>query len=103
MCLCRKKDAACTLRGQGWAQGATADPQWQALACVPKPPPGAERAPLPLHPGMMAGGLASGSFLAARQPGYQRAAEDAAKVTEALQKDQAEQRSAAAAARRASS
>ncbi|CAK0797072.1 unnamed protein product [Prorocentrum cordatum] len=88
MCLCRKKDAACTLRGQGWAQGATADPQWQALACVPKPPPGAERAPLPLHPGMMAGGLASGSFLAARQPGYQRAAEDAAKVTEALQKDQ---------------
>eukprot|EP00959_Pyramimonas_sp_CCMP1952_P162109 3389407-Pyramimonas_sp.AAC.1 len=28
MCLCKKKDAACTLRGQGWAQGATAEPQW---------------------------------------------------------------------------
>ncbi|CAK0825434.1 unnamed protein product, partial [Prorocentrum cordatum] len=103
MCLCKKKDAACTLRGQGWAQGATAEPQWQALICVPKPPPGAERAPLPLHPGMMAGGLAGGSFMTARQPAYQRVAEDAAKVTEALQKAQAEQRSAAAAARRAPS
>ncbi|CAK0909087.1 unnamed protein product, partial [Prorocentrum cordatum] len=103
MCLCKKKDAACTLRGQGWAQGATAEPQWQALMCVPKPPPGAERAPLPLHPGMMAGGLAGGSVMTVRQPAYQRVAEDAAKVTEALQMDQAEQRSAAAAARRASS
>ncbi|CAK0902787.1 unnamed protein product, partial [Prorocentrum cordatum] len=103
MCLCKKKDAACTLRGQGWAQGATAEPQWQAFICVPKPPPGAERAPLPLHPDMMAGGLASGSFMTARQLAYQRVAEGAAKVTEALQKDLAEQRSAAAAARRASS
>ncbi|CAK0895273.1 unnamed protein product, partial [Prorocentrum cordatum] len=103
MCLCKRKGAACTLCGQGWSQ-AGIDPQWQALVSVPEPPPRADRAPMPLHPGMVAGGLASGSFLEApQQSGCRRVAEDAARVTEPLQKDRAEQRSAAAAARRGSS
>ncbi|CAK0886710.1 unnamed protein product [Prorocentrum cordatum] len=53
MCLCKKKDAARLLRGQGRAQHG-GEATWQAIILVPKPPPGADRSLLPVHPGMRA-------------------------------------------------
>ncbi|CAK0855864.1 unnamed protein product [Prorocentrum cordatum] len=39
-CLCKRRTAACSLCGRGFAQQKGADPEWRALVAAPAPPPG---------------------------------------------------------------
>ncbi|CAK0808166.1 unnamed protein product, partial [Prorocentrum cordatum] len=101
MCPCKKKDAACLLRGQGRSQHG-GEAAWQALAPVPKPLLGTEGGPMPIHPGMLRGlrfadaerGNDGGSW------GYRRAANSAAAAVANLSRGEAFQVEVRAAQRR---